>query len=82
MVTTVEHIKPNGKYTVLQAAKAMGVSRSTIYNWAKSGAILFKLGRTKRRQTITGSQLISLRSMVKRSPQLFIPVPIKFLSLV
>ncbi|MBD5173794.1 MAG: helix-turn-helix domain-containing protein [Bacteroidales bacterium] len=58
MVTSVEHIKPNGKYSVIQAAQAMDVSRGTIYNWAKSGLILFSLGRTKRRLTISGAQLI------------------------
>lgn len=50
-------INPSGKYSVSQAAEALGISRKTVTRWREAGLIRGELGKSGRYK-FKGSVLI------------------------
>lgn len=51
-------MRPDSRYSVLQAANILQVSRSTIYNATISGNLSFALARNGRK-VITGKEIVA-----------------------
>ena len=52
-------IRPAGRYTVTQAADALGVNRKTVTRWRESGELRGEVGRNGR-YVFKGSNLMRL----------------------
>jgi DNA-binding transcriptional MerR regulator len=49
MIATMPEIPQNGRFTAMQTARILGVSRNTLLNYAKSGLIRYKVNKIGKR---------------------------------
>ena len=58
MTHTRPQVEPDGRYTVQQAAKALGVERHTIYRYFDNGSLKFRVRKADNRRVTTGKWII------------------------
>jgi predicted site-specific integrase-resolvase len=58
MVTTRPNVDPDGLYNLTEAARALGVHRTTLMRYADDGCIKFKVRRANKRRVTTGAQIL------------------------
>ena len=62
-------ISPSGRYRMSDAARLMGISRSSLYNYAKDGTIRTKVQKLngKVRQYVQGLEIIRYNESIQGS---------------
>lgn len=58
LVERQPNVALDGRYTVTQTYKLLGISRSTLHNHTKAGRIKFRLRRNSKRYFYTGAEII------------------------
>lgn len=58
MTTLPPAINERGQYPVSEAARLLGVDRTTINRWCKAGILSYRLQRGTMRKIIAGKQLL------------------------
>ena len=59
MTTTEPNVSPSGRYELKEAAAALGVDRSTLLRYSRTGLIRFTIKRSNKRKCWSGADLIS-----------------------
>lgn len=58
MISIEPNITATGRYTIGEAADALGVHRNTLRRYALAGAIKFGIRRTNNRMFFTGAEIL------------------------
>lgn len=58
MIPTRPQVAKTGRYTIAESARALGVSRTTLYRWMADGAIRVMVTRKTYRRYISGEELL------------------------
>lgn len=60
MTPTRPDVQPTDLLSIVQASRALGVNRSTIYRWIESGKIKAKTRRHNLRVVIAGAEILRI----------------------
>lgn len=59
MIEMRPNVKPDGRYSPVETAKLLGISRRTLYNWIDKGWIKCEYRKLGCKRTFLGSDILS-----------------------
>lgn len=60
MVNVCPNIEPEGRYNMVESARILGISRSTLYRYMVDGKVKFGIRKVNGSKYITGLQIVQI----------------------